>query len=365
MLWNLFYDEYDATMQALDDAWNKAYHVIDFDRYQDRYVIISDSHKGDRRASDDFQHNEYIYCYMLEQYLKRDFRLVLNGDIEEGWECDYKDILREYEHSAFAVEKRFVQKGDGYYLRIYGNHDHDWRSHEKAQMLRDVLGNIEVHEAVRLGNDIFIVHGHQGQPFDDPLRFPYSSFVVRHIWGPIVQGLLGCGGPSASRNTKIRKKRDNYLYEFARRKRQILVAGHTHEAMFQSNSKAGQFKTLQEQLQQMRSGSGNVDYEFLAAARKVNLIVLAGSELLAEDRKRLTPNYFNSGSCIYSDGITAIEIDRGEIRLVKWEITDAYITPGERHPDLNVERHPKLGFYIIRRVYRVEKLDDLFAQIQP
>ena len=37
----------------------------------------------------------------------------------------------------------------------------------------------------------------------------------------------------------------------------------------------------------------------------------------------MKPTYFNSGCCCFTDGdITGIEIDRGCIRLVKWELVD-------------------------------------------
>jgi hypothetical protein len=31
------------------------------------------------------------------------------------------------------------------------------------------------------------------------------------------------------------------------------------------------------------------------------------------------PHYINLGACVHTDGITGIEIDEGEIRLVKWQ----------------------------------------------
>lgn len=365
MVWWLFRDEPEETMKALDEAWQNAYHVTDFNPLTDRYIIMSDLHKGDRRKSDDFRSNEYIYCFALEYYLRHNFRLILNGDVEEGWECEYSDIAREYKDTAFLMERQFAEKGEGYYLRIFGNHDYHWRSQEATKKyLWPLLGEIEVTEAVRLGDYIFLVHGHQGQPFDDPLRFPYSHLAIRYLWAPIVQGLLGLGGPSASRNTKVRKKRDNLLYEWARKKGQILIAGHTHHAMFRSSSKAGQLKEILEELQQPRLTGARPNYELLAAIRELNSVIMVASDLLAEDRKRETPNYFNSGCCLYSDGITGIEIDRGAIRLVKWEITDAYFDPGDDHPELSVERHPTLGYSIVRRIYQHTPLASLIEQIQ-
>ncbi|HTN05276.1 hypothetical protein [Agriterribacter sp.] len=45
---------------------------------------------------------------------------------------------------------------------------------------------------------------------------------------------------------------------------------------------------------------------------------------MSEDYLHLKPSYFNSGCCCFSDGdITGIEIEAGEIRLIKWKMGDA------------------------------------------
>ena len=40
------------------------------------------------------------------------------------------------------------------------------------------------------------------------------------------------------------------------------------------------------------------------------------------EHKLEAPNYFNSGGCIYYDGMTNIEIQGSKIRLVYWENKD-------------------------------------------
>ena len=81
--------ERDYTFESLNTARDKALHIADYQLESDRYIIFSDVHKGDRETgSDDFQRNEMIYCYALQYYLDHDYRLILNGDIEEGWEAE-------------------------------------------------------------------------------------------------------------------------------------------------------------------------------------------------------------------------------------------------------------------------------------
>lgn len=181
-------DEEKYTFDSLDQAKLKALQVP-FDLKTDRIIILSDLHKGDReKGSDDFEPNEVIYCYALRYYLKRDFKLILAGDIEEGWECDYSDIIRNYQYSAFAMEKRFVEKqkntGTPCYFRVYGNHDNDWADPQMVKThLWPVLGEISVYPAIFLGEKIFIVHGHQGDIYSDR-GAKLSRSIVRYLWKP-------------------------------------------------------------------------------------------------------------------------------------------------------------------------------------
>ena len=53
------------------------------------------------------------------------------------------------------------------------------------------------------------------------------------------------------------------------------------------------------------------------------------------------PCYFNTGCALYDDGATMVEMDQGEIRLVKWSRSD-----------------------LERIVYQHERLDTLLQQIE-
>jgi len=94
----------------------------------------------------------------------------------------------------------------------------------------------------------------------------------------------------------------------------LLITGHTHQPVFQS-------LTLLERL-----------YRQIQAAKRDN-DNKAMDDLQKEIRKRekefsavsmdyliMKPSYFNSGCCCFSDGdITGLEIENGNIRLVKWK----------------------------------------------
>jgi len=333
-------DEWKLTSERLDEARSEA-KTIPFDIDKDRIIVLSDVHKGDKQnGSDDFKHNEAIYCCALDYYLKRDFKLILAGDIEEGWECKYEKIREWYKDTAFKMEREFVEKekatGICYYYRILGNHDGDRVDPEDVEghlrnverHLKPVLGEITVYPALFLGEKIFIAHGHQGDPYSDR-GAKLSRSVVRYIWKPL-QNVFKFINTSAAKNNKIRRKRDQYLFEWAQSNDLMLIAGHTHRGMFESFSKTDQLQRQRSELQTRSAAANDPAAKLLlqVAKQKISRIIQESKEELSKDKEisRLgtspTPCYFNDGSCVHPDGITGIEIDQGRIRLVKWELSD-------------------------------------------
>jgi UDP-2,3-diacylglucosamine pyrophosphatase LpxH len=261
------------TFRALDAARRKALHLPGSPLARDRIIILSDAHKGDRRPdNDDFLHNEHLYCAALRFYLDHHYRLVLNGDIEEGWKSAYSSIFDAYDSTAFELEREFARQGPGSYVRIYGNHDVDWADPRMVNRhLRPVLGvPIQVYPALVLEDRIFVVHGHQGDLNSDR-RAWLSRRIIRYLWRPL-QRVMELKMTEVAQNEFLQRSRDRTLQAWATANRLLMIAGHTHRAMFHpANEQAGL--------------------------------------------------YLNDGSCIYTDGLTGIEIDRGEIRLIKWNFT--------------------------------------------
>lgn len=270
------FNEQLHTLRALNAHRQAGLHIPDFDPQRDRYIILADVHRGEGHAlTDDFHHNEHTYLDALRFYLDAEFRLVLNGDIEELWKSDMATIRERYAHSAYALEREFVKLGPGHYLRTFGNHDDDWQDErEVARWLGPLLGrDLKIYPSISLGNKITIAHGHQGDLTSDRIK-GFSRQFVRHVWRPLQERFGAQQDLKHARNNPIRTNRDRSLVYWARTARQLLIAGHTHRALF-------------------------------------------------HPEKHTSPNYINTGACIHKDGLTGIELDRGEIRLVRWQRTPA------------------------------------------
>jgi UDP-2,3-diacylglucosamine pyrophosphatase LpxH len=369
--------EQEDTFDGLDHAWENAFHISDFDASQDRYVIFSDLHKGDKKGrSDDFSQNELIYCHALQWYLERDYRLILNGDAEELWEADPGAIAKAYKDSAFEMERQFASQ-PGRYHRIYGNHDLDWKDEGLVkEHLWPLLGQIKVYPAVRLGERIFIVHGHQGDPHSDQ-GSRFSRFLVRLVWRPLQdigltdvlwEPLAAVGlvrSSRAAQNNLIRLNRDRYMYQWAQKKRLLLIAGHTHRAIFRSFAKTHQLKKVQDGLKKQLAANTDPDmrYQLKASIRYLDEEIKKSKEerKLEKGKSHIednpAPSYFNSGCCVYTTGITGIEIDRGQIRLVKWSISDTFCDVD------GMRRHPSLFASIERKVYESGDLKEILGKI--
>lgn len=307
--------------RSLDRAFEAAGR-IPFDIKGGRYVVMSDYHVGDgERWSDDFRRNKAACLTALHRYFEYGYCLINLGDIEELWECDFPDVQRAY-GELYDIEKRFFEAGRLY--RVFGNHDIFWKNTDYLlRFLRPVFPGIIIHEALRLEapeGTIFLTHGHQGELFSHRL-WRFSRFVVRRIWRPI-QRLIRIPSTGAAHNIKKRNQRELEYYRWASARRLLFIAGHTHRAMFASLS---EIDRLRASLDALISRHDTPDIS--------NAVKTKEDELRAEISKQFadqpeplfqlegepSPCYFNDGCCSYTTGLTAIEIDQGRIRLVKWD----------------------------------------------
>ena len=261
------------TFRSLTHALGGALRIHDFQLMRDRYVIFSDLHKGTRHPkTDDFHRKDAFYCDALRYYHGQDYRLVLNGDIEEGWKDSYDQIVDAYEGTAFAMEREFASHPQRYF-RTFGNHDDSWADPRLVdRYLKPVFGALKVYPAIVLGQRIIIAHGHQGD-FNSDRTSWISQRVIRYVWRPL-QYLTGLQNQRRdSRNHTEYSPRDSHLAAWARANRMILIAGHTHRPM---------------------------------------LTMLNG--------ENASVHYLNDGCAVHDDAITGLELDQGEIRLVKWDV---------------------------------------------
>lgn len=168
---------------------------------------------------------------------------------------------------------------------IYGNHD---KQKEEKRFSENKLNEyycetnkktcplfpkIDVYEGIILENQdnkdykIFLVHGHQGDLINDRL-YKLGRFLVRYLWRTVE--IWGVNDPTAAgRNYKKKNRVERKLRDWADKENKMLIAGHTHRPTLPDVGEA---------------------------------------------------MYFNDGSCVHPRCITAIEIEKGCISLVKWSV---------------------------------------------
>jgi UDP-2,3-diacylglucosamine pyrophosphatase LpxH len=278
-----------------------------------KLILFSDLHKGVGDWSDDFANNKQIFLYALQHYFDQGYTYIEIGDGDELWENkNFDDIKSTYSNifelmSMFYNEKRLHL--------IWGNHNRYWEKDKNVRKhLRVLVDNIKlfdgiekVDEGVKLGDKIFIVHGHQVQFLCDHwLGRGLSKFLVRNIW-KLLQNVFGYKDPTCpAKNNETRDVVEDRISNWAKEKNVLVIAGHTHRPMFYSLSKEDRIKN-----------------------------------------KTGDPYYFNVGSCVHPRCITGMEIESGDIRLVKWFF------------DVKSDG----GLFINREVLEEEKLQTILDQL--
>jgi UDP-2,3-diacylglucosamine pyrophosphatase LpxH len=271
--------------KSLNRAYESTQKEIDLND-STKIILFSDLHRGVGDWSDDFAYNKLIFSYALQHYFDQGYTYIEIGDGDELWENkNFEDIKRIYSNIFELMSKFYKEKR---LHLIWGNHNRYWKKDKNVRKhLRVLVDDIKlfddikkVDEGVKLGDKIFIVHGHQVQPLCDHwLGRGISRFLVRNIW-KLLQNVFGFKDPtSPAKNFKTRNKVDKKILNWAKEKNLLVIAGHTHRPMFYSLSKEDRI--------QNKTGE---------------------------------PYYFNVGSCVHPRCITGIEIENGDIRLVKWFI---------------------------------------------
>lgn len=243
-----------------------------------KLVIMSDCHRGSGDNYDNFNKNQNIFNSALKYYYNNDFTYIELGDGDDMWEVtNYKEIVDEHLES-FKEMKKFNDKGK--LIMLYGNHDiakqkskvindifatyYDKKTQKEKELLKD-LKTYESLVAVYQDKEIFMLHGHQIDFLNSTL-WRLSRFLVRHVWRKLE--FIGIKDPTnAAKNYKISKAIEKKLQKWSIKNNKIIIAGHTHRPIFPHNKES---------------------------------------------------LYFNDGSCVHPNGITCIEIENGNITLVKW-----------------------------------------------
>ena len=228
-----------------------------------RLIFFSDLHRGDNSRSDAFAQNEDLFIQALQHYHRQGFTYVEVGDGDELWQNRRLSAVKQAHRRTFDLLHAFAAE-DRLHL-IFGNHD--IQGLPRRKMKKDGLLAHEglILQHARTEQRIFVVHGHQVDFKSDGL-YQVSRFIIRHFWRHIqnlgIADVASTIGESRNRGT-LRQRVTEWIDEH----KQMVICGHTHTPKF--------------------PGVGALPY-------------------------------FNAGSGVFDGYITGLEIQNGEIALVKW-----------------------------------------------
>jgi predicted phosphodiesterase len=300
--------------------------ILNISPETDKLVIMSDLHKGNGNAADDFRTAQNNYMAACYYYLQNDFTYIALGDIEELWENNIAEVVANNENS-IEVERKFVEKNKFY--KIIGNHDLYWSNtpffaHKWLKKMYDKV--IPIYEGMLLKTkigtkkiDIFLTHGHQGDKTSDGNKL--SKWFVANVWSK-VQAYLDINLNTPSQDFLLRDKHNRMMYEWSKdQKELILITGHTHKPVFASLNHI-------EKLNKDLAYAKDANEELLAEKIMVEIAKRKQEYISTEPFTLKKPSYFNTGCCCFNDGdITVIEIADLKIKLVKWCESNGDINP--------------------------------------
>jgi UDP-2,3-diacylglucosamine pyrophosphatase LpxH len=271
---------------------------------QSRWVIFSDLHMGDGSTKDDFKPNSELFqCALRDYYLKRNYSLMLNGDVEELQRFSLDVILNNWNpvyklFDAFANKNRLA--------KTYGNHDLQLKVQKPPY-------DYKMSEACKLsyeGDHIFIYHGHQASK-KYQLQNDLVGFTLKYFANP-----LRIKDYSVSHSSKKQYKIEKRAYEHAIKRNQISIIGHTHRPLFESLHKVDRLRFKIDQLCRdylisRPSNQGSIAHSikfYQAELEKSHQIDnLKNANSLIYHHNLAVPCLFNSGTVIGKRGITCLE----------------------------------------------------------
>ncbi len=312
--------------QALSDLYQNIIHepgkcgpVVDFKAGQEKFIILSDQHKGARDGADIFALAEKNFLTALDHYNRNNFHYIALGDSEELWENTFITVKR-HNQATFDKEKLFLARKA--FTKIYGNHDLYWDNDPLASIgLEQIYGeNVKIYEGMLLRTainnrplTIYLTHGHQGDLQSDGNWF--SKWFVSDIWGPI-EGYLRINPNTPANNDQLKTDHNRIMYEWSqKRENLLLITGHTHQPVFRSLT---HIEMLYAELDKAKTANDTGRLQNLQ--QQVAKRQSKGDTAPVPKNNGYKPCYFNSGCCCFDDGdITGIEIEAGSIRLIRWK----------------------------------------------
>ena len=240
-----------------------------------RIVLFSDCHRGNGTWSDNFLSNKTVYEAALTYYFNNGFTYIELGDGDELWGNRKFSDITEIHNDIFDFLDKFRESGRLYML--WGNHD---RVKSSTGFATDVLPASTEAILVEYARHAYyyLLHGHQADLLNNQ-AWKIARWLVRYLWRPLE--LCGFKNPtSAAGNYNKCQIVEQRIISWAKQRNAKVVAGHTHRPAI----------ILSE------------DNSFEEAA----------------DAKNTDWRYCNTGSCVHPGSITCIEMDRGQISLIKW-----------------------------------------------
>ena len=285
----------------------------------DKFVILSDQHKGCRDDADDFSLAEKNYLNALDFYYENNYFYINLGDSEELWENSITEVKKS-NVATFAKEKKFAEANR--FVKIFGNHDLYWDNDPFAAMqLQSIYQQkIKIYEGAVLQTQvnnktiqIFLTHGHQGDKQSDGNWF--SKWFVANVWAPF-QAYLKLNPNTPAYDVVLKTEHNRFMYEWSSAEKNVLlITGHTHQPVFMSLTHLERLYVKLSSAQKANDTAAikNIEDEIKKAQPKNET---------TPDFSKIIPSYFNSGCCCFNDGdITGIEIANECIRLIKWKNT--------------------------------------------
>ena len=170
-----------------------------------KIVFMSDCHRGCGNLSDDYAKNQSICYAALRSYFNNGYDYVEIGDGDELWGKQAFFGNRVDARRRLLTAGAFFTANNGFVM-LYGNHDLAKKRGPELMQADDglrisgpatLLPGLTAIEGLVLhykpaGLDLFIVHGHQADFFNDRL-WRLARFLVRHIWRPLE--LVGFSDP--------------------------------------------------------------------------------------------------------------------------------------------------------------------------
>ena len=251
---------------------------------QSKFIFFSDCHRSDNSFADDFANNRNIYYHALKHYYQEGFQYCEIGDGDELWEnLSFQPILEAHKN-VYELMKQFHDEGRLH--MVWGNHDMVYRNPSYVEKTLssyfdpktgtdvDLFCDIKFYEALILKHtetqqELFLTHGHQADWWNY-VAWRWNRFLVRILWKPL--NVMGIADPtSPAKNYKELIKVERRIKDWIVQNNNLMtIVGHTHRPRFPE--------------------PGDIPF-------------------------------FNDGSCVHPRSITGIEIEQGEISLIKWQVS--------------------------------------------